>query len=41
MLTGRQQEIINAAMTIIVEQGTHKLTIRNVATSIGVTEPAV
>jgi AcrR family transcriptional regulator len=41
MLTDRQQEIINAAMTIIVEQGTHKLTIRNVATAIGVTEPAV
>ena len=28
-------------MRIVVEQGTHKLTIRNVANAIGVTEPAV
>lgn len=41
MLTDRQQEIINAAMDIIVGQGTQKLTIRNVAMAIGVTEPAV
>lgn len=41
MLTDRQQEIIEAAMQIIVDQGTHKLTIRNVASAIGVSEPAV
>lgn len=41
MLTDRQQDIINAAMQIVVEQGTHKLTIRNVAAAIGVSEPAV
>ena len=41
MLTDRQQEIINAAMDIIVGQGTQKLTIRNVAKAIGVSEPAV
>jgi AcrR family transcriptional regulator len=41
MLTKRQTEIINAAMDIVVNQGTHKLTIRNVASAIGVSEPAV
>ncbi|MDD3941269.1 MAG: TetR/AcrR family transcriptional regulator [Sphaerochaetaceae bacterium] len=41
MFTPRQQEIIQAAMRIVTEQGTQKLTIRNVATAIGVTEPAV
>ncbi len=41
MLTERQKEIIHAAMNIIVSEGTHKLTIRNVAAAIGVTEPAV
>ena len=41
MLTPRQKEIIDQAMTIVVEQGTHKLTIRNVAQAIGVSEPAV
>ena len=41
MLTDRQQDIINAAMQIVVDQGTHKLTIRNVAAAIGVSEPAV
>jgi AcrR family transcriptional regulator len=41
MLTERQQEIVEAAMHIIVTQGTHKLTIRNVAAAIGVSEPAV
>lgn len=41
MLTKRQTEIINSAMDIVVNQGTHKLTIRNVASAIGVSEPAV
>jgi AcrR family transcriptional regulator len=41
MLTERQQEIVEAAMHIVVTQGTHKLTIRNVAATIGVSEPAV
>ncbi|WP_422478501.1 TetR/AcrR family transcriptional regulator [Pleomorphochaeta sp. DL1XJH-081] len=41
MLTDRQQNIVEAAMHIVVEQGTHKLTIRNVAAAIGVSEPAV
>lgn len=41
MLTERQQDIVDAAMQIVVEQGTHKLTIRNVAAAIGVSEPAV
>jgi AcrR family transcriptional regulator len=41
MLTERQKEIIQAAMNIIVSEGTYKLTIRNVAAVIGVTEPAV
>jgi len=41
MLTTRQQEIVDQAMAIVVEQGTHKLTIRNVAQAIGVSEPAV
>lgn len=41
MLTDRQREIIHTAMRILVEQGTQKLTIRNVATAIGVSEPAV
>ena len=41
MLTPRQREIVDQAMTIVVEQGTHKLTIRNVAQAIGVSEPAV
>lgn len=41
MVTDRQKQIIQAAMEIMVEQGTQKLTIRNVANAIGVTEPAV
>lgn len=38
MLTERQQEIIGVAMQIIVEKGAQKLTVRNVATAIGVSE---
>ncbi|MDD3366111.1 MAG: TetR/AcrR family transcriptional regulator [Sphaerochaetaceae bacterium] len=41
MLTERQQEIIGVAMQIIVEKGAQKLTVRNVATAIGVSEPAI
>lgn len=41
MLTDRQREIIDTAMRILVEQGTQRLTIRNVAAAIGVSEPAV
>jgi len=41
MFTERQLEIIQVTMDIIVRQGTQKLTIRNVAEAIGVSEPAV
>lgn len=41
MFTERQLEIIQVTMDIIVQQGTHKLTIRNVAEAIGVSEPAL
>lgn len=41
MRTQRQQELLLAAMEIVAEQGFSRLTIRNVAAAIGVTEPAV
>lgn len=41
MRTERQQEILQAAMNIVSERGMSKLTIRNVAKAVGVTEPAV
>jgi AcrR family transcriptional regulator len=41
MFTERQLQIIQVTMDIIVRQGTQKLTIRNLAEAIGVSEPAV
>lgn len=41
MRTERQQDFLDAAISIVAEQGFSKLTIRNVAASVGVTEPAV
>lgn len=41
MRTQRQQDLINAAMAIAAEDGFNRLTIRNIAAKIGVTEPAV
>ena len=41
VLTKRQLEIIDVAMGIIVEEGAQKLTIRKVATEVGVSEPAI
>ncbi len=41
MRTERQQDFLDAAIDIVAEQGFSKLTIRNVAASVGVTEPAV
>ena len=39
--TDRQKDFLNAAIDIVSRQGFSKLTIRNVATAVGVTEPAV
>lgn len=39
--TDRQKDFLNAAINIVSEDGLHKLTIRNVAAAVGVTEPAV
>jgi AcrR family transcriptional regulator len=41
MRTQRQQDLIMAAMAIAAEDGFSRLTIRNIAAKIGVTEPAV
>ena len=40
-LTPRQTEIIDAALKLIAEQGIQHLTIRNLSTTIGVTEAAL
>lgn len=39
--TDRQRDFLNAAIKIVSEDGLNKLTIRNVAAVVGVTEPAV
>jgi AcrR family transcriptional regulator len=39
--TDRQKDFLNAAIEIVSRQGFSKLTIRNVARAVGVTEPAV
>ena len=41
MLTERQSEIVNVAMKILVEKGMQNLTVRNVATEVGVSEAAI
>lgn len=38
--TGRQHEIIEQALQLIAEQGIEKLTYRNLARKLGITEPA-
>jgi AcrR family transcriptional regulator len=40
-LTVRQKDILKAAIAIIANQGYEKLTIKNLATKIGVTEAAL
>lgn len=40
-LTDRQKDFLNAAIDIVSTQGFSRLTIRNVAAAVGVTEPAV
>ena len=40
-LTPRQEEIVDAALKLIAEQGIQHLTIRNLSTAIGVTEAAL
>ena len=40
-LTSRQAEIVDAALKLIAEQGIQHLTIRNLSTTIGVTEAAL
>lgn len=39
--TDRQKDFLEAAITIVSDQGFSKLTIRNVAAAVGVSEPAV
>ncbi|MGM0432817.1 MAG: TetR/AcrR family transcriptional regulator [Spirochaetota bacterium] len=41
MLTKRQRDILDASVAIAAEKGLTKLTIRNVAAAVGITEPAV
>ena len=41
MRTKRQKEFMDAAMTLVAENGFSGFTIRNVAAAVGVTEPAV
>lgn len=41
MRSERQREFLDAAITIVAERGFSKLTIRNLASAVGVTEPAV
>ena len=41
MFTERQTEIINTSIDIIAEQGIQKLTIKNIAKAIGISEPAI
>lgn len=40
-LTGRQQEIVNAAIELIAQGGVQKCTIKNLALELGITEPAI
>jgi AcrR family transcriptional regulator len=40
-VTKRQRDFLQAAIQIVSKEGVSKLTIRNVAASVGVTEPAV
>lgn len=40
-LTGRQREIIEAALDIIADQGIQRMTIKNLARAVGVSEPAL
>jgi len=41
MLTKRQSEIVDVAMNLFVEEGMQKLTIRNIAQEVGVSEAAI
>jgi AcrR family transcriptional regulator len=41
MLTKRQKDFLEAAIRIVTDEGLSRLTIRNVAAAVGVTEPAV
>ncbi len=41
MLTKRQRDFLEAAIQIVTDEGLSRLTIRNVAAAVGVTEPAV
>lgn len=40
-MTDRQKEIISASLKLIAEKGIQGLTIKNLANSIGITEPAI
>jgi AcrR family transcriptional regulator len=40
-LTARQNEIVDTALELIADHGIQKLTIKNIARGIGVTEPAI
>ncbi|GEM_PF-654758 len=39
--TDRQRQLLSAAMAILTEQGLSRLTIRNIATRVGMTEPGL
>lgn len=39
--TERQQEIINVSISLIAEKGIQQLTIKNIARSLGISEPAI
>ncbi|MBU8901379.1 MAG: TetR/AcrR family transcriptional regulator [Victivallales bacterium] len=40
-LTARQQEIINVSVSLIADKGIQNLTIKNIAQTIGISEPAI
>ena len=40
-LTGRQQEILTAALKLLADGGMQNLTIRNLAEKLNITEPAI
>ena len=40
-LTARQQEIINVSVSLIANKGIQNLTIKNIAQTIGISEPAI
>ena len=40
-LTARQQEIINVSVALIADKGIQNLTIKNIAQTIGISEPAI